>query len=209
MVIEMSKKIKDRIRFTLDIFMIIAILMVALCLIFNNIDVKYSYVYKDNQINKYGWRYFIEIICGVLLFLTFIMIIAYSIYTIIFKVKHKEHIGIKSIIFTVLIIIVFCGSTWIYMLSALDFDYEPECFKFSDGQRKIVICEESFLLGGWANIYRIDNNKAFLLDRFTTDDGGRNHGNYELDWADDSVEIYYDNCTDSSTSKQSIIVFFN
>ena len=72
--------------------------------------------------------------------------------------------------------------------------YDPKCFEFSDGEHTVVIEEESWLLGGWGNIYQVnDDGSAQRLSRFSTDDGHRNEGNYDINWHDDSADITYDN----------------
>jgi hypothetical protein len=73
-------------------------------------------------------------------------------------------------------------------------DTDPKCFEFSDGEHTVVIEEESWLLGGWGNIYQVnDDGSAQRLSRFSTDDGFRNEGNYDINWHDDSADITYDN----------------
>lgn len=86
------------------------------------------------------------------------------------------------------------------------YDYDSKCFVFSDAQHTIVIEEESWLLGGWGNIYQVnDDGSAKRLSRFSTDDGYRNEGNYHIKWHDDSADITYG---DGNGSKETIMVTF-
>jgi len=72
-------------------------------------------------------------------------------------------------------------------------DYFPVCYEFTDGQHTIVIEEESFLLYGGGTVYQIkDNNNAVIIGNISTDDGGRNHGRYDIKWLNDGCEITYD-----------------
>ena len=71
-------------------------------------------------------------------------------------------------------------------------DYEPECYAFTDGTRTVVIEEISFLLMGRGNVYQaFADGTAIPLGEFSTDDGGRNFGDYRIRWEPDSVEITY------------------
>lgn len=89
-------------------------------------------------------------------------------------------------------VILFFG--WFISEDSLLGDYDPKCFEFSDGEHTVVIEEESWLLGGWGNIYQVnDDGSAQRLSRFSTDDGFRNEGSYDINWHDDSADITYDN----------------
>ena len=74
------------------------------------------------------------------------------------------------------------------------YDYDSKCFEFSDAQHTVVIEEESWLLGGWWNIYQVnDDGSAEYLRGFSTDDGYRNNGNYDIRWYDDRADITFNN----------------
>ena len=83
---------------------------------------------------------------------------------------------------------------------------KPKRFEVSQGQHTVVIEEESWLLGGWGNIYQVvDDGSAKRLSRFSTDDGYRNEGNYHIKWHDDSADITYGN---GNGSKETVTVTF-
>lgn len=89
-------------------------------------------------------------------------------------------------------VILFFG--WFISEDSLLGDYDPKCFEFSDAQHTVVIEEESWLLGGWGTVYQVEESgKAVVLKDFTTDDGYRNEGNYDIRWSDDSAEITFNN----------------
>ena len=70
--------------------------------------------------------------------------------------------------------------------------YSPDYYEYSNNGQTIVICEESFLLGGWGTVYLInDNRTADEVGSFGTDDGHRNGGKYEIEWYDNSAVIHY------------------
>lgn len=65
----------------------------------------------------------------------------------------------------------------------------------------IIIVAVTFLLNGGAVVYQVNaNNTAIVIGSLNTDDGGRNHGNYEIKWLDECVEITY-NTFNSADSK--------
>jgi len=128
----------------------------------------------------------------------FIIIILTAVYIFIciaVKIKYKEDISGKiplALLITAVcaVMLFFCD----IMVCGLwtNEDYEPECYKFSDGQHTIVIEEKSFLLYGGGTVYQImDNDKAVIIHQFDTDDGGRNNGNYSIKWYDDYAELTY------------------
>ena len=83
---------------------------------------------------------------------------------------------------------------------------EPKCFEFSDGEHTIVIEEEAFMFGGWGTVYQVEESgKAVVLKGFTTDDGYRNEGNYDIRWSDDSAEITFN---DGQGGKTTVTVEF-
>lgn len=72
-------------------------------------------------------------------------------------------------------------------------EYSPVFYEFSHNEHKIVICEESFLLGGWGTVYQVyEDNSAYPIGSFSTDDGYRNNGKYELEWDKSGVAVTYD-----------------
>ena len=83
---------------------------------------------------------------------------------------------------------------------------DPKCFEYTDGQHTMVIKEESWLLGGWGTVYQVEESgKAVVLKGFTTDDGYRNEGNYDIRWSDDSADITFNN---GQGGKETITVEF-
>jgi len=70
--------------------------------------------------------------------------------------------------------------------------YSPEFYEFSNGVRTIVICESSWLLGGWAEVYQIyEDGTAWCIGKLSTDDGYRNEGDYEVVWQEDGVTLIH------------------
>lgn len=70
--------------------------------------------------------------------------------------------------------------------------YDTDYYEFSHEGRTIVICEEAYLLGGWGEIYRINEDRtADKIGSFGTDDGHKNGGDYEIEWFDNHALIHY------------------
>lgn len=111
------------------------------------------------------------------------------------RIKHKEKFVRKVILlilswFIALILFFFSD----IMASGLwnKDDYSPECYYFTNGDKTIVVEEEAFMSGGWAEIYQINNdNEALKIGHISTDDGYRNKGNYDIKWNEDNLEISY------------------
>lgn len=64
-----------------------------------------------------------------------------------------------------------------------------------DEKHEIVVCEKSFLLGGWGEIYEKTSPITLkLLGEYTTDDGFMpfSSGNYRFEWRDNGFELFYD-----------------
>ena len=61
-----------------------------------------------------------------------------------------------------------------------------------NGDKAIVVEEESYILYGGAIIYQVlNNNEALIIGHIATDDGYRNKGNYDIKWNEDNLEISY------------------
>lgn len=70
--------------------------------------------------------------------------------------------------------------------------YDPSYYEFTNGNNTVVIEEKSFLLYGEGSINQVFEDKSAIeLARFSTDDGGRNNGEYDVLWKGESVEITY------------------
>ncbi|MDE6781062.1 MAG: hypothetical protein K2J40_06355 [Ruminococcus sp.] len=156
-----------------------------------------SYIYRNNEIVAQSWRDNFELFLAVVFLFT---VLAAFVTTVIFiaqKIKSKWKIS-GNILRTcgcVILCYVIFGFSFSMVTTDDLYDYYPECYEFTDGQHTIVIEEESFLLYGGGTIYQIDdNNNAFVVGHISTDDGGRNHGNYDIEWSDNGCEITYDFC---------------
>lgn len=161
----------------------------------SDVPVKVSHLYKNGRIVTDSWHDTFSTIVAVLMFIIAILTVVFIFISITVKIKYKEDIVEK--IPLILFITAVCAVMLFFsdiMVCGLwsDDNYEPECYEFSDGQHTIVIEEKSFLLHGGGTVYQImDNDKAVVIHQFTTDDGGRNKGNYAINWHDDYAELTY------------------
>lgn len=177
----------------------------------SDIPAEYSFVYKDGRIIKHSWHNSFENLTIDLAFIILVLSAILIFIRIAAKIKSKENISPK--ISLTLISAVFCvimigfSDTMVCGLWR-DEDYDPQFYKFTDGQHTIVIEERSFLLYGSGTVYQImDNNDAIIIYNFGTDDGGRNHGNYIINWHDDHAELTY-NTFDLKDSKNTAKIQF-
>lgn len=171
-----------------------------------------SYFYQNNTIIESSWHNTFDLITAGLFLIILIISIILTIICIVQKIKNKEKI--KKYILLIwtsemicFLIILFSNVLVIGIWS--DNDYSPDYYKYTDGRHMIVIREESFLLYGGGTIYQIkENNEAIILENFTTDDGGRNKGKYEIKWYDDYAEITYDIFNNSQNSERTVKITF-
>lgn len=160
-----------------------------------DIPEKKTYFYRNGRIVTDSWHNTFSSLTCELVFIIIILTAVYIFICIAVKIKYKEDISGKiplALLITAVcaVMLFFCD----IMVCGLwtNEDYEPECYKFSDGQHTIVIEEKSFLLNGRGTVYQImDNDKSVVIHQFTTDDGGRNNGNYSIKWHDDHIELTY------------------
>lgn len=144
-------------------------------------------------------------------YLEFGVTIISTIVFIIAKVQIKEKILKK----TISLWFIFVISTIMLLFSNIvvtglydENDYSPEYFEFSDNKHTLVIEEKSFLFDGKGYVFQIqDDNSAILLEYFSTDDGGRNLGMYDIAWFNNYAEITYHTFINEN-DKETIVVNF-
>ncbi len=170
-------------------------LMFAVSFVIDDIPEKKSYIYESGRITTHSWHDTFENISAIVFMAVLFVAILLTVNAFIQKFRHKTDI-VKIIVLiwlntAICCILIFISNVVITGAYSED-DYNPEYYEFSDSGHTIVIKEESFLLYGGGVIYQVkENNEAFVIGEFFTDDGGRNNGNYEIEWHDDYVEITY------------------
>lgn len=207
----MNESIRRVFRIIPALQLISAAVLLIISFFIRDIPVKVSHFYRNGRIVTDSWHETFSTIVAALMFIIIILTAVYIIICIAAKVKHKEDISGKIplavLIAAVCAVMLFFSDIMVCGLWGND-DYEPEYYEFSDGQHTIVIEEKSFLLHGGGTIYQImDNDKAVAIHQFTTDDGGRNKGNYTIKWYSDHAEMAY-NTFSSDDSKRTGKIFF-
>ena len=170
-----------------------SVLFLIISITIKDIPEKQKYIYKDNQIIPISWHNTFEF-CGNLLLITILIFsVVMTIICIINRIKNKDRIRKYIVLiwiteFVCFFIILFSDIIVTGLTSKHEFS--PECYQFSNGKHTIVIEEESYLLYGGGTVYQIiGDNEAVYLIGFSTDDGARNNGNYNIIWHDDYAEI--------------------
>lgn len=200
---KITKKLKLIPVVSLCVFFLICIVT---CFI-QDIPEKISLVYRNHEIIiEHSWHDSFELFIGLIFLLVLIASLVSTVIFIIVKIKSGEKIARKIFLTwgSVFLCYVMFGFSDI-MLNGLwqKSDYFPECYEFTDGQHTIVIEEESFLLYGGGTIYQIDsNNNAFVIGNISTDDGGRNHGRYDIEWSENGCKITYDYDNNRKTTEK-------
>lgn len=170
-----------------------------------------SYVYRGGKIIEVSWKnQFEAVVNGMALAILIMAVIGIAV-CVMQKLRRNALIRKK------LVAIIGAAVTLVGVLVLAEIiivgvdsreDYLPSCYEFTDGKHMIVIEEKSYLLYGGGAIYQIwADGEAILLQEFSTDDGGRNNGDYEIDWYEDFAKITY-NVFDLKNSRETIRVEF-
>ena len=158
-----------------------------------------NYLYEDGKIRFINPKQVLSIISDIGLLSAFSISIISSLIVLIGRRKSKVLVGGKILLNILLLFVTIITSGLLFLsyedssLLASDAEYSPKYYDFSNENRKIVICETSYLLGGWGSVYQIyDDNTAWCIGKFYTDDGYRNNGKYQINWTDDGITVIYD-----------------
>lgn len=204
-------KITKIIRKIQIISLIVSLVVLAVSFGLSYIPAPATLKYVNNEIVSHSWHDFHEsIVLDILLVqlaLSFALIIADTVN----KIRNKVRIC-GSVSFTVFLVVFSYVTSGLSLVFTQGFwsdsDYNPQYYKFTDNNHTIVIEERSFLLYGGGTIYQIhDNNTVSVIGRISTDDGGRNHGRYDIEWSENGAEITYSFC-DTEHSRQTEKVYF-
>lgn len=201
-------KIIRRVQFVL---FILSFVLLAVSNRISGLPAPVTLEYVNNEIVSHSWHDFYESIVVIILLVQLALYFALIIANIVNKIRNKVKIC-GSVSFTVFLVVfsyVTSGLSLVFVEGFWsDSDYNPQCYMFTDNNHTIVIEERSFLLYGGGTIYQIhDDNTASVIGSISTDDGGRNHGIYDIKWSDDCAEITYSFC-DTEHSRQTEKVYF-
>lgn len=170
------------------------ILFVLSFLKFESDHTRHNFTYENGLITFSSWKTVISDIISVYMVVTIVIFIFLCV--IAFKCRKngeaalgKLFLNFIMIILTLFVCFVTCDN---FNDSPFGSEYNPVFYEFTDNKHKIVICEETFLLGGWGTVYQVyEDNTAYPIGSFSTDDGYRNNGNYELEWSDNGINVIY------------------
>ena len=207
----MKNKSRKMMLFSLIIMLSFSLLSLIVAFSIKNIPENISYEYVNQRIEKHSWHDSYEIISDIIFLFELCITMITAIVFIIAKVKTHEKIMKKTISLWVVLVIstiaLLLSNTVVTGLSDEN-DYSSKYYEFSDNQHTLVFEERSFLLYGEGYIFQIqDDNSAILLERFTTDDGGRNNGMYDVIWFNDYAEITYHTFV-TENDKKTVVVNF-
>lgn len=194
----MNGRFRKTVKLIPAVSLCVSLLLLVISFFIQKIPANTSYVYQNKEIVVHSWRETFETFLGIVFLLILLVAFVTTVILIIEKIKSKWKISgniFRTWGCVVLCYIIF-GFSFLMVTTDDLYDYYPVCYEFFDGHHKIVIEEESFLLYGGGTIYQIDNdNNALVIGHISTDDGGRNNGNYDIEWSDDGCEITYDYCS--------------
>lgn len=189
-----------RVRYVCGVMIALTIIIFALSKVLSEVECDYTYKYQSGRIVPHSWHDIYEIALGIV-FAAFTIGFIYSCVAMIrAKLKYKAKIS-KPLSLTAAVYFMSVLFVHISLISVVNIwtheTYDTEWYEFSDGKHTIVVEEESFLLYGGGTIYQIDSdNNAEAIAKIRTDDGGRNHGNYEIEWHEEYFLITYNTFSD-------------
>lgn len=200
-----AKKIKI---ISLVILGIAVIFLIIACNI--PVNLSYTYSYAENEIITHSSSEFLLSSLGIIFYIVMIYPIFATAYLIFLKTKRKTKI-FGSITFTWIICILSVTIIILSVEAIMPYDktaYYPECYRFSDNNHTVVIEEKSFLLYGGGTIYQIkENGEAVIIGTISTDDGGRNNGDYDIKWHDTYAEVTYNNFVKKGSKSTEKVIF--
>ena len=112
------------------------------------------------------------------------------------KIRTRVLIMIPTGVLLILILLLGLGSVGYYRGEAdgsnFASKYSPEYYEYCHDDKRIVVCEYSWLLGGWGTVYQVGpDDRMTQIGRFGTDDGYRNQGEYDIKWEEDGISLTY------------------
>ena len=160
-----------------------------------------TYTFRNGVIQKHSDHDFFQVIAGLTILLVVLLCFAGSIGCIAVWLRHKQKTAGKAALMwltTIVCLVLILVASAVAGGQTDDKSYHPEYYPFSNGQHSIVIEEKSFLLGGFGTVYQVKKNgEAHVIGSFQTDDGGRNNGDYTIQWSDAYADITFHTFTDS------------
>ncbi len=195
-----------RVRYVCGVMTAVTVIIFVLSKVLSEVECDYTYKYQSGRIVPHSWHDVYEIALGIV-FAAFTIGFVYSCIAMIkAKLKHKAKV-LKLFLLTTAVYFMSVLFVYIGLISVVNIwtheTYDTEWYEFSDGEHTIVVEEESFLLYGGGTIYQIDSdNNAEAIAKIRTDDGGRNHGNYEIEWHEEYFMITYNTFSDSPSHSE-------
>ncbi len=179
------------------------VIIFVLSKVLSKVECNYTYKYISGEITTFSWHNTYSIALGIVFAMFTIGFVYSCIAMVIAKLKHKAKI-MKLFLLTTAMYFMSVLFVYVSLISVVNTSeheiYDTEWYEFSDGKHTIVVEEKSFLLYGGGVIYQVDSeNNAEIISRFSTDDGGRNHGDYEIEWHEDYFLITYNNFSAESS----------
>lgn len=101
---------------------------------------------------------------------------------------------VGAVFFFISLLGISCVNTYRGTADGSDFvmTYNPEYYEYSHDDKRIVVCEYSWLLGGFGSVYQVTpDDRMIEIGHFGTDDGYRNQGQYDIEWEEDGVRLTY------------------
>lgn len=155
-----------------------------------------TYRYENNTIVSYSWHDVFENVMAFFSVVLTIVLITFAVFVFFQNMRTKQEKLLRVIIqsaciYFVCLVVIMISNILVIGLYGNE-AYDPSYYEFSNEKNTVVIEEKSFLLYGGGSIYQVYEDKSAVeLARFSTDDGGRNNGDYDILWKAESVEITY------------------
>ena len=171
---------------------------------------RFNYIFENGQIVFHDLRSGIPMICATFLAgISVVWSVCAVVITIIKGITRKADIGVVP--WTALLIFIdiimaagFLTGAYLHTTACNDsfFDnYCPEFYTFEHDDKRIVMAEGAYFFDGCTAVYQVfDDNTAWEIGSFHTDDGAVNGGKYDLEWSESGISITYDTGTSAHTA---------
>lgn len=177
------------------IYVSIALCAIALIVFFvlKNVDVSYTYRYLNDEIVSESWHDYIKV--GAYIYSAIVVVLmACAIYFVFDAYKKKQEKLWLNLIVSIIFIPIMIGTVigGSLLVTGMPVDYEVSYYLMSSNEHPVLVCEkyrEGECLG---EVYQIESDgEAFLLGKFSTENGYRNSESYTFEEYEGGIKVYF------------------
>ncbi len=178
-------------------FIYVSLFLCAVALIvffaLSKVDVNYTYRYVNGEIVTYSWLNYLKVGTYIYAGIIVILMILAIIYVFDAYKKKQEKLWLNLIVsimlIPVMLAVIFGGRT---LVTGIPIDYEVNYYMLSAKEHPVIICEKYREGECRGEAYQLmDDGEAYLLGRFSTENGYRNSEAYAFEEIDGGIKVYF------------------